>query len=109
MRQLRQAQCAGRGAQPDRIQLMPWWGIPAIVGGAIGGLLIAGVAAAMLGARRAEPVDQVGGGPKWQTDRSGDPSRFSRDNALQFNPVPLAVALVAAGAISGLAVGLALS
>ena len=88
---------------------MPWWGVPAIVGGALGGLIIAALAAVALGARRAEPVDQVGGGPKWRTDRSGDPSRFSRDNALQFNPVPLAVAFVAAAAISGLAVGLALS
>jgi len=88
---------------------MPWWAVPAIVGGAIGGLLVAGLAAAALGARKAAPVDQTGGGPKWRTDRSGDPSRFSRDNALQFNPVPLAVVLVAAGAISGLAVGLALS
>ena len=88
---------------------MPWWGVPAIVGGAVGGLVIAGLAALALGARKAEPVDQIGGGPKWRTDRSGEPSRFSRDNALQFNPAPLVVALVAAGAISGLAVGLALS
>lgn len=88
---------------------MPWWGAPAIIGGAIGGLLIAGLAAASLGARKADPVDQTGGGPKWHTDRSGDPSRFGRDNALRFNPVPLAIALAAAGALSGLAIGLALS
>lgn len=88
---------------------MPWWAVPAIVGGAIGGLLIAGLAAAALGARTAEPNDQTGGGPKWRTDRSGDPSRFSRDNALEFNPVPLAIVLVATGAISALAIGLALS
>ena len=88
---------------------MPWWGVPAIVGGAVAGLVIAGLAAAALGSRRAEPDDQTGGGPAWRTDRSGDPSRFSRDNALEFNPVPLAIALVTAAAISGLAVGLALS
>ena len=88
---------------------MPWWGVPAIVGGAIGGLLIAGLAALSWGARRADPDDQIGGGPRWRTDPSGEPSRFSRDNALRFNPVPLAIGVVAAAAISGLAVGLALT
>lgn len=88
---------------------MPWWGIPAIIGGALVGLLIAALLAAALGARVAEPDEQTGGGPKWRTDRSGDPSRYSRDNALRFNPIPLAVGLVAIAAISGLAVGLALT
>ncbi len=88
---------------------MPWWGVPAIVGGALGGLLIAVLAAAMLGVRKPAAVEQTGGGPRWRTDTSGEPSRFSRDNALRFNPVPLAVALVAGAAISGLAIGLALS
>ena len=88
---------------------MPWWGVPAIIGGAIGGLLIAMLMAGALGSRPAEPVDQTGGGPAWRTDQSTDSSRFSRDNALRFNPVPLLVGLVAVAAISGLAIGLALS
>ena len=88
---------------------MPWWAIPAIVGGAILGLVIAGLASLALGNTAAEPDDQTGGGPKWRTDRSGDPSRYSRDNALSFNPASLAVALVAAGGISALAVVMALT
>jgi hypothetical protein len=88
---------------------MPWWGVPAIVGGALAGLVIAGLVAAVLGGRISEPDEQTGGGPKWRTDRGGDPSRYSRDNALTFNVVPLAVGLGAVAAISGLAIGLALA
>jgi len=88
---------------------VPWWAIPAIVGGAILGLLIAALAALALGSTAAEPDDQTGGGPKWRTDRSGDPSRYSRDNALDFNPASVAVALVAVGGISALAVVMALT
>ena len=88
---------------------MPWWAIPAIVGGAIGGLLIAMAMASALGSRSVEQVDQTGGGPEWHTDRSADASRFSRDNALCFNLGPLVVGLIAVAVISGLAVGLALS
>jgi hypothetical protein len=88
---------------------MPWWGVPAIIGGALGGLLIAMLIAGALGSRPVEQVDQTGGGPAWRTDRSTDASRFSRDNALRFNPAPLAVGLIAVAAITGLAVGLALS
>ncbi len=88
---------------------MPWWGIPAIIGGALAGFAIAALAALAMGGRVVEADDQTGGGPKWRTDRSGDPSRYSRDNALSFNPMPLAVGLGAAAAIAGLAIGLALT
>ena len=88
---------------------MPWWGIPAIIGGALGGWFIAVLAGSRLGVSKAKPLQQKGGGPKWRTDESGDLSRFGRDNALKLNPFPLIVVLGLATTIAGLAIGLSLS
>lgn len=86
-----------------------WWTIPAIVGGAAGGLLVAVLVSRAMPSRRNQPTGMVGGGPRWSTDLGTDRTRYAQDNHQDFNPVPVLVGIVALAAISGLAVGLALS
>ena len=87
---------------------MTWWTIPAIVGGALAGLVAAYAVAAALSGREAPGEQQIGGGPRWRTDVSGEQSRYASDNRLAWNPAAVLVMLAAVAVITGLALGLAL-
>lgn len=91
---------------------MTWWTIPAIVGGALAGAMLAALAALALGVRRPAPPRGGGGpheGPRWDTDGGARGMRYARDNDVSWNPAALGAAVVGLAAIAGLAVGLALS
>ncbi len=88
---------------------MSWWTIPAIVGGAVAGLVVAYAVAIALGGRQTPVDQQTGGGPRWRTDVSGEPSRYAMDNRLSWNPAAISIVLIVFAAMTGLALGLALS
>lgn len=88
---------------------MNWWTIPAIVGGAVAGLVVAYAVAVALTGRETSVDQQAGGGPRWKTDVSGEPSRYVSDNRLSWNPAAVVVALLGLAMMTGLALGLALS
>lgn len=87
---------------------MTWWGILATVGGAAAGLAVAYVIAIVLTGRERPADQQIGGGPRWRTDVSAEPSRYATDNRLSWNPAAVVTVLLALAVLTGLALGLAL-
>jgi hypothetical protein len=83
-----------------------WWAAPAIVGGAVFGLVFAGLLGRVFRTRAAEQAHGPGGGPRWRTSEAT--GRYGEDNRLAWNPAAIAVAFAVVAGLSGLAIGLAL-